>query len=202
MADHPSPVAGELSEARDLCVLGDPEQLELLADVVPGRDPGTAVALHERRGPGRRPGSLNKRNAKFREQILALGGHPAMALVRAYSTPVAMLAAELQCSKLEAAQLGIRAAAELLPYVEGKQPVQVELHKRSDVVLIMPGGGAVDGGTLEAIRDEATQGMAEGIDWETAMIEEVLPSLQGEPSQTVSHSLADQSGEPSANRAE
>jgi hypothetical protein len=42
MADHPSPVAGELSSARDLCILGDPEQLELIRDEQPGRDAGAA----------------------------------------------------------------------------------------------------------------------------------------------------------------
>jgi hypothetical protein len=187
MADHPSPVAGELQEARDTCVLGDPEQLELIRDLVPNRDAATAVAIAERRGRGRPRGSLNRRNAKFRDQLLALAPHPALALARAYSTPVETLAAELGCSKLEAAQLGIRAAAELLPYVEGKQPTQVELKHHNDVVLIMPGGG-ITPLQLEAIQNEAGAGMAEGIDWEGAEILDVLPSLSGTLEQDVSPS--------------
>jgi hypothetical protein len=53
MADHPSPVAGELNQARDLALLADPEQLELIRDQVPGRDAATAVQVAERRGRGR-----------------------------------------------------------------------------------------------------------------------------------------------------
>ena len=192
MADHPSPVAADLDAERDTCILSDPEQLELIRDQVPGRDPGTAVAVAERRGRGRPRGALNRRNAKFREQLLALAPHPALALARAYSTPVETLAAQLGCSKLEAAQLGIRAAAELLPYIEGKQPTQVELTRRNDVVLIMPGGG-ISGEQLEAIQLEASEGMADGIDWAGAEIVEALPSLSGEPLQAVSPEQGDES---------
>jgi hypothetical protein len=194
MADHPSPVAADLEAARDLCLISDPEQLELLRDATPGRDASTAVALERRRGRGRPPGALNKRNAKFREQLLAIAPHPALALARAYSTPVETLAAQLGCSLLEAAQLGIRAAAELLPYVESKQPVDVNLSKRNDVVLIMPGSG-VSAAQLEQIADDAAAGMADGIDWEGAEIIDVLPSLSGTPLQAVSSEQADESGD-------
>jgi hypothetical protein len=186
MADHPAPLAAELAEQRDSCLLADPIQLELIRDQVPNRDAGTAIAVAERRGRGRPPGALNRRNVKFREQILALAPHPALALARAYSTPVATLAAELNCTLLEAAQLGIRAAAELLPYVESKQPVDVNMTRRNDVVLIMPGAGAVSGETIDAIAEEVELGLVEGVDWSTAEILEVLPSLSGEPARDVS----------------
>jgi hypothetical protein len=187
MPDHPSPVAAELNEARDLCALPDPEQLELIRDDVPNRDAGTAVAISERRGPGRRPGSLNRRNAKFREQILTLAGgvHPALALARCYAMPVDALAAVLGCSKLEAFQCQMRAATEVLPYVESKQPVDVNVNRRSDVVLIMPGGG-VASETIDAIARDVSAGLEEGVDWESAEIVDVLPSLSGEPLQDVS----------------
>lgn len=157
MADHPKPLDGELSEARDLALLADPEQLELIRDQVPNRDAGVAVQVAERRGRGRPPGSRNKRNAKFRDQILALGPHPAIALQRAYSTPVETLAAALGCTKLEAAQLGIRAAVELLPYIEGKQPVTVDLRQQHDVVLIMGGAPGVTGEVLEGIAHQVAE---------------------------------------------
>lgn len=174
MADHPRPLDGELEQARDLALLPDPEQLELIRDAVPGRDAGTAARVAERRGRGRPPGALNKRNAKFRDQILAMGPHPALALQRAYSTPVELLAAQLDCTRLEAAQLAIRAAAELLPYIEGKQPVTVDLRQQHDVVLIMGGAPGVDGGQLDAIADQVNA--ADGaIDWETAEFEEIEP---------------------------
>jgi hypothetical protein len=194
MVDHPSPVAAELNEARDLCLISDPEQLELIRDATPGRDAGTAVAVERRRGRGRPPGALNKRNAKFRDQLLSLAPHPALALARAYSTPVETLAAQLGCTLLEAAQLGIRAAAELLPYVESKQPVDVNLQRRNDVVLIMPGAG-VSPEQLDRIAGEASEGMTEGIDWEASEIIDVLPSLSGTPLQDVSQSEPDQSAD-------
>lgn len=189
MADHPSPVAGELNQARDLCALPDPEQLELIRDQVPGRDARTAVAIAERRGRGRPPGSRNRQNQKFREQLLALSGgvHPGLVLARTYAMPVETLAATLECTRAEAYAFQMRAAAELMPYFEGKQPVQVDIRQRSDVVLVMAGGNQVDGGTLEAIAEEANDGIAGGVDWETAEILDVLPSL-GEPSQDVSSS--------------
>jgi hypothetical protein len=194
MADHPSPVAADLDQARDTALLADPEQLELLRDQVPNRDAGTAVAIDRRRGRGRPAGALNKRNAKFREQLLALAPHPALALARAYSTPVEALAAQLGCSLLEAAQLGIRAAAELLPYVESKQPVDVNLTRRNDVVLIMPGAGCSPE-QLDAIALEAQEGMTDGIDWEGSEIIDVLPSLSGSPSRAVSPIEGEQSGD-------
>jgi hypothetical protein len=186
MAEHPSPIADELQHARDLALLADPEQLELLRDQVPNRDAATAIAVAERRGRGRPTGSLNKRNAKFREQLLALAPHPALALARAYSTPVETLAAQLGCTKLEAAQLGIRAAAEVLPYIEGKQPISVDVRQRSDVVMIMAGGPGVPGAQLDAIAADVNACMVEGIDWETVEIEELSPSFQGVPAQDVS----------------
>lgn len=147
MADQPKPLEAELDQARDLAALPEGEQLELIRDQVPGRDAGTAVAVQRRLGRGRPPGARNRRNAKFRDQILALGPHPAIALQRAYSRPVEVLAAELGCSPLEAFQIQVRAAAELLPYIEGKQPVTVDLRVQHDAVIIIgapPGASAGD----------------------------------------------------------
>lgn len=187
MGDHPSPVAAELAEARDRAAFADPDQLELLADQVPGRDPGTAVALARRVGRGRPRGSLNKRNAKFRDQLLALYGHPAETLARAATTPVELLAAQLGCSMLEAASLSMRAAAELMPYLEQKRPVEIEISTRSDVVLVMPGGPM-----LEGVAQEVNEAIEAGIMWDTAAIEEALPSLTGTPLQDVSRDDDDQ----------
>lgn len=164
----PSAIDAELLADRDLVLLADPAQLNLLADELGA---GAAAIEHERRGRGRPPGSLNRRNQKFRDQILALYPHPAEALARAYSTPVAQLAAQLGCTKHEAAQIGIRAAAELLPYIEGKAPISVDVRRRSDVVLIMPGAGA-SADELDAIA--AAVNDADAIDWSSAEAGDVL----------------------------
>ncbi|HSU40128.1 MAG TPA: hypothetical protein VLJ38_11180, partial [Polyangiaceae bacterium] len=167
-----------IEEARDLCALPDPLQLDLIADAVPGRDARTVAAVAERRGRGRPPGALNKRSAKFREQLLAMcnGQHPALVLARATTTPVEQLAAVLECGRAEAFGFQLRAAVELMPYLEGKQPTQVELRTHRDVVLIMPSGGT-SAEELERIADEAADGMAEGTDWGSAEIIDVLPSM-------------------------
>lgn len=183
MADQPpSVVDAEMIEARDLVLLADPEQLNLLAEETGSA--GAAVIEHERRGRGRPKGALNRRSAKFRDQILALYPHPAEALARAYSTPVDQLAAQLGCTKHEAAQLGIRAAAELLPYIEGKAPISVDIRRRNDVVLIMPGAGSTEE-EIEAIRQAVDE--AEDIDWSTAEAGDVLQltSFSSGPEQDV-----------------
>ena len=159
MADHPKPLEAELDQARDLAALPDAEQLELIRDRLPGRDAGAAVVVDRRRGRGRPPGARNRRTAKFRDQILAMGPHPAIALQRAYSRPVELLAAELECTKLEAFGVQVRAAAELLPYVEGKQPVTVDLRQHHDAVIVMAGAPGVGAAELMAAAEQAVEGM-------------------------------------------
>jgi hypothetical protein len=187
MADHPSPVAAEVREARDLCALDDPEQLELIRDQVPGRDARTAVAVAERRGRGRPVGALNRRNQKFREQLLAISGglHPGLVLARAYSTPVELLAAQLECTRAEAFGFQLRAAIEAMPYVESKMPTAIAVKASHDAVLIMAGEG-VSAAQIEAVRQDIADAAEDGIDWNTAEVIDVLPSLSGEPLQGVS----------------
>lgn len=153
MGDRPTTgragaVADAMEEAGpDLLPLPDATQLELLRDGLPDRDPGRAVA--EARKAGRPKGARNKRTEEFRRQILAMAPHPALALARAYARPVETLAAELGCSKLEAFREQRQCAAELLPYVEGKMPVKVDLDVRAGVTIEIESlDRALDGGLL------------------------------------------------------
>jgi hypothetical protein len=51
----------------------------------------------------------------------------------------------------------------------------------------MAGGGGIDAGRSSGSRRiSPTHGMSEGVDWESAEIVDVLPSLSGEPLQGVS----------------
>lgn len=181
MAD-PAPSSVDAELRAENFGLGEVEQLELIRDQVPGRDASTAVAIQRQRprGRGRPAGALNRRNAKFRDYILSQHSHPGLALARTYDRPVELLAAELQCTLAEAAALQVRAAAELLPYIEGKQPISVDLRRRHDVVLIMPGEGVSDA-TVDAIAREVNEG--EQIEWGDL---DELPSFLGEPLQDVS----------------
>lgn len=177
MADHPGPLEGEILAARDMLSLPDGEQLELIRDQLPNRDASTAVEIARRSGRGRPPGARNKQNADFRRFVLSQHSHPGIALARTYDRPVELLAAELQCSLAEAAALQMRAAAELLPYIESKRPVAVELSERHDVVLVMGGAPGVGGQVLDAIADQVNRA-EEPIEWETAEFVEI----EGAPS--------------------
>jgi hypothetical protein len=178
----PSVVDAELRAVqRDTLGLPDAEQLELMRDEHPFRDAAAVVREHRRRGRGRPPGAVNRRNQKFRDFVLSQHSHPGIALARTYDRPVELLAAELQCTLHEAATLQARAAAELLPYIEGKAPISVDVRRRNDVVLIMPGSGMAEA-ELEAIASAVND--AEDLDWSTAEPSDVLaitsqPSGQG-----------------------
>jgi hypothetical protein len=186
MADQPPSVVDEELRAAsaDLLGLPDAHQLPLLpGEQLAGAEP--AAVVREYRGRGRPPGSMNRANKDFRRFILSQHAHPGLALARTYDRPVELLAAELGCSLAEAYQLQIKAAAELLPYIEGKAPISVNVQRRNDVVLIMPGAGVGDE-QLAAINAAVAE--AEEIDWTTAEAGEVLDltSFQGGPGSDVS----------------
>lgn len=193
MADQPpSAVDAELLAARDNLMLPDAEQLELMRDEHPFRDAAAVVREHRRRGRGRPPGALNRRNQKFRDFVLSQHSHPGLALARIYDRPTELLAAELGCKLVEAATIQARAAAELLPYIEGKAPISVDIRRRSDVVLIMPGSGMAEA-ELAAIASRVND--AEEIDWDTAEPIDVLAITSGlsGPQSDVSSPSSDQS---------
>ena len=181
MGEHPGPLDSEIAAERDLTALPDPIQLDLIRDQVPGRDAATAVAVMERKGRGRPPGARNKQTAKFRDQILRMGPHPALVMQRAASMPVEALAATLGCTKLEAFNVQMRAAAELMPYIERKQPMEIDLRQEHDLVLIMGGVPGARDADLEAIAREVND-EAEPIDWGTVEFEALPDAVRnGEP---------------------
>lgn len=153
-ADPDAPVQldlGDLTESE--AHLGLPDAVEVLAiREAEGCDMVRAVELwRDRGGRGRKPGSRNRRTGDFAKLLAAHAPHPGLALARIYARPVEQLAAELGCKKLEAAHLQVRAASELLPYVEGKKPVDVNLNTNGHMTLILGSVAApIDGGELVA----------------------------------------------------
>lgn len=171
------------AEGEQLDLLGD--QARAIAEAVPDLDPeeeadqlglpdaseileiqreqgGTvyqAVAEHRRRSGagGRKKGSRNKRTAEFRQFILSQGGHPGVFLQRIFDRPTEVLAAELGCSKEKALDKQIRASSELLPYVEGKQPVNVNVAVRGDFSLVAGAGTGLFDGIEDADFEELEQ---------------------------------------------
>lgn len=103
---------------------------------------------------GRKLGSGNRRNAEFRAFILAQGGHPGVFLQRVMDRPVELLAAELGCDKRDALDRQIRCATELMPYVEGKMPVNVNVAVRGDFSLVAGAGTGLFDGLDDGESDE------------------------------------------------
>lgn len=107
-----------------------------------------AVLRHarEKRGRGRPPGSRNKRTDDFARYLLGFGQHPAITMMQIQSTQPEMLIEASKQEKVhsfnkhgeanvvvermtyaEAQSLRIRCAENLLPYLESKKPVAVDM---------------------------------------------------------------------------
>lgn len=155
--DAPAPDAPVQLDLADLTEseahLGLPDAAEVLAiREAEGCDMVQAVQRwRDRGGRGRKPGAKNRRTGDFAKLLAAHAPHPGLALARIYARPTELLAAELGCKKLEAAHLQVRAASELLPYVEGKKPVDVNVNTNGHMTLILGGmAPIVDRGDLVA----------------------------------------------------
>lgn len=119
----------QLEGAGDLApsdVSGDPRELELF-DTQDDRDGPLSKTLRERRGPGRPPGSPNKRTADLRRFILARYKHPVIAAAEIFSMSVDELAAALNCDKRDAVLVQVRCAEFVAPYIEAKMPQRVAI---------------------------------------------------------------------------
>lgn len=105
-------------------------QLPLLPaeDVImlPDDAAGRRQVLLAPRGRGRPSGSRNRSTEAWRAYLLHQYDSPLVGLAEVFSRPVADLATELGCSKLEAFRLQIVAMKELAPYVHGKMPLEVD----------------------------------------------------------------------------
>ena len=103
-----------------------------------------AVLQHARKAKrGRTPGSKNKRTNDFGKYLLSFGRHPAITMMEIQSTPPEMLVerskqmdpAKRQLSYGDAQQLRVRCAEALLPYLESKKPVAVDMEVHGDFDL-------------------------------------------------------------------
>lgn len=162
------------------------QQLSLLEPVSPeemarvreelGPKVGELTVLEEaRKRRGRPKGARNRRTEDFRRYILKFGRHPALTMMEIQNTPPEVL---MERSKMldvpknrlsyNAAQaLRLRAAEGLMPFIESKQPVAVELSADGDFNLIIPGvnvsesdaAAAAEGSfVLDADYDEVEEG--------------------------------------------
>lgn len=136
--------------------LSDPAHLALELAMSP------VGAVDRAAGRGRPKGSRNRRSEELVTFILSQHAHPLLALASTYSRPVAVLAAELGCTKLEAFQIQQRAMAELAPYIESRKPVAVQVDTRV-IQLTIHQGAQGDGQTVaEGLHLEMAAPLDEG----------------------------------------
>lgn len=72
---------------------------------------------------GRPKGAKNKRSPQLAKWLIQQHGDPAERLARCYAMDTAELAAQLDCSLLEAAQMQLTAARDVMPYVHEKRGI-------------------------------------------------------------------------------
>lgn len=133
-------------------MLAPAEQLDLLAELEPDRPVRERLALaREAEGlvlaqakrKGRPKGSRNRATREMAAWVLRQYGNPLFKLGEAYSRTVAELAAELECTKLEAFDRQIDAIKALAPYVASKMPQAVDV-RSSGLVLVLGGSRGAD----------------------------------------------------------
>jgi hypothetical protein len=130
--------------------------------------PREALPLLRRAGIGRAKGAGNRRTQAMRDLYLRMGyTHPMLWLGEIISRPVNELAKELHCDPVDALAEQRKAAADLMPYMESRQPLQIhDDRERSPNVLIVgdvrsvlaserqvarSGAMAIDDDVLEAV---------------------------------------------------
>lgn len=129
-----------LLEARPDVAARQAEQLALLPTPAALADRAADDEAARRSGPGRPPGSRNKRTEEWVEFIQARYRDPLIFLAETWSRPVDVLAAELGCPKDEAFKIQRAAAEAALPYLHQKLPQAVSIDAKSDLTLqlVMP----------------------------------------------------------------
>lgn len=115
------------------------EQLGLFG--VPATPEGQARAI-VKRGPGRPPGSRNKRTERTVAFLLARHRDPREVLLEIAEANIADLAALVGCSVFEALQEKRIAAAAVLPYLAQRMPLAVDVTQRQVVYLTINDGQA------------------------------------------------------------
>lgn len=135
-------------EAQQLELLGvpDPEAMAAAREKL-GPKAGHLTVLEEARKAGRPKGSRNRRTEDFRRFILAHGQHPALTMMQIQNTPPEVLVErsaaidppKRRMSYGDAQALRVRCAEGLMPFIESKQPVAVELGIDGDFNLLIPG---------------------------------------------------------------
>lgn len=172
MSTEPTGLAGAaLDRAADAAPDVEPELgfFPSVADVdamprVHGRLQKSELRAYRARGQrGRPPGSRNKRNVTVAAYFVGKYGHPLDVFGEIMSRPLDVLIDEMEAAQggdakhkpvraIDAMRLKLEAANAAAPYIEGKQPVSVEVSRRKDMVLVVPGLSVAGEGDAEEVR--------------------------------------------------
>lgn len=166
---------GETPQQLDMLDPVSPEEM-LEAREMLGPDAGRLSLLRharEAKRRGRPPGARNKRTDDFRRYLLGFGQHPAITMMQIQSTPPELLIEASQQPKVhsfrkdgtpnlvtermsysEAQSLRVRCAEGLLPYLESKKPVAVDMTFSGVADLIIQGVTHSDGEIAEMLEGE------------------------------------------------
>lgn len=137
------------------------EQMDLLTDERGQPLPGALKAARqaerraEQQGAGRPKGSRNKRTQELAKWFIHQFGDPLAVLGEIMTMPVDVLyqqmvlaqggeAKDKKITGKDALRLKREAAVDVLPYIHGKKPIEVDLKGRPDAVIFMPGMNAPD----------------------------------------------------------
>lgn len=105
--------------------------------------PLIALKAEEAKGRGRPKGARSWDHAQFSKYMEARGyTDPRVMWAEMISRPVEMLAAELACTLLEAAELQLKASERLAPFVAQELPKAVQVDARGDFQLVIEGATA------------------------------------------------------------
>lgn len=134
-----------LREVRPDLVEREAAQLSLLPTPAAAADAAAGDDEARRSGPGRPPGSRNRRTEEWVDFLLRRYSSPLIGLAETYSRPVEVLAAELGCTKLEAFRIQQQAREAIAPYLHQKLPQAISIDAKSHATLVLELGGVRPG---------------------------------------------------------
>lgn len=104
---------------------------------------------------GSRKGVPNKRNAQLRDLYLKMGmPHPILAMGAVLRLGIDGMAREMACSLFEAAELYRKIAADVAPYIEGKQPTRLAVEGGERLPVLIVGEMGAARAELQSAREE------------------------------------------------
>ena len=183
MSDEKGVLAGSPA---DLFENFDAGEAQMAADAAPFRAKPQPIG-------GSRRGIPNKRTVQLRELYLKMGlPHPVLTMGAVLRLGIDGLAKELQCGLLDAADLYRKIAADVAPYIEGKQPTRVLVDASERLPVLIVGEMTAAQGEVARAREEGA--LAIDDDVEPAMVAFERNQALKAASRDASHGLPSHGG--------